>query len=223
VPSVPLVGAPDRFPRSVRALLLVVVVVFGFAFGGSARAALDVLSDPEVSGVPTAPVAVADVLPLATVGGQPTPVRVHPRLVTKARPGLALPAGSGSGRRIVYRQTGMHLWVVGADGTVVRDYAVTGRPGWPLVGTYHVFSKSPSTASPKYGVTFGWMVRFAHGHQLSIGFHDIPRRMGTGVPIQSESTLGAPVGHGGCVRQRTVDARWLYGWAQVGTTVVVLR
>ena len=117
----------------------------------------------------------------------------------------------------------MHLWVIDADGTIIRDYPVTGRPGWPLVGTYHVFSKAVATASPKYGVTFDWMVRFAHGRELSIGFHSIPRSMKTGRPIQSESSLGAPIGHGGCVRQRAVDAKWLYRWASIGTTVVVLR
>jgi hypothetical protein len=136
---------------------------------------------------------------------------------------MPLPAGSGYGRRIVYQQSTMHLWVIDADGVILRDYPVTGRPGWPLVGTYHVFSKAVSAASPKYHVTFDWMVRFAHGHALSIGFHSIPRYMGSGKPIQSESSLGAPIGHGGCVRQRPVDAQWLYGWAQIGTTVVVLR
>ena len=116
----------------------------------------------------------------------------------------------------------MHLWVVAAGGIPLRDYPVTGRPGWPRPGAYRVFSKSRSTASPKYGVTFDWMVRFAHGRSLSIGFHDIPRVMGTGRPIQAEADLGAPIGHGGCVRQRTADARWLFGWATVGTPVVVL-
>ena len=117
----------------------------------------------------------------------------------------------------------MHLWVVGADGTVLRDYPVTGRPGWPRPGAYAVFSKVPVAASPKYHVTFDWMVRFAHGNELNIGFHDIPRLMGSGVKIQAEDELGAPIGHGGCVRQRTVDAKWLYAWATVGTPVVVLR
>ena len=117
----------------------------------------------------------------------------------------------------------MHLWVVEADGTVSRDYPVTGRPGWPRAGSYHVFSKSAAAVSPRYGVTFDWMVSFAHGHTLPIGFHSIPRWIGSGKPIQSQSSLGAPIGLGGCVRQRPVDAHGLFSWAQVGTTVVVLR
>jgi lipoprotein-anchoring transpeptidase ErfK/SrfK len=140
-----------------------------------------------------------------------------------SRRGKALPAHSGVGQRIVYQESTMHLWVVGADGTVLRDYPVTGRPGWPRPGSYHVFSKVLVAASPKYHVTFDWMVRFAHGNELNIGFHDIPRLMGSGVKIQADDQLGAPIGHGGCVRQRTVDAKWLYVWASIGTKVVVLR
>ena len=117
----------------------------------------------------------------------------------------------------------MHLWVVDDDGTVLRDYPVTGRPGWPRPGRYAVFSKVPVAASPKYHVTFDWMVRFAHGNDLNIGFHEIPRLMGSGKKIQADADLGAPIGLGGCVRQREVDAKWLYGWATIGTKVVVLR
>ena len=229
--SDPGTGAESQVPRHVWALLAVVVLVLGFAVGGATRTAL------EPSPVTQAAAARGSAVPLATVGTspvaqvgstgsigsaaqQPAPAKLVPSASLRLRP---LPKGSGTGRRIVYQQSSMHLWVIEADGTVVRDYPVTGRPGWPLVGTYQVFSKAISTASPKYGVTFGWMLRFAHGHSLSIGFHSIPRWMGSGKPIQSESSLGAPIGHGGCVRQREVDAKWLFQWAPVGTTVVVLR
>ena len=220
--EVPDRGAVAGVPRHVLALVLLVLVVLGFAVGGSLRTAL--ASPPAPAGasgrvthalphVPTASPRI--VLPPVTdpVAGQVTaPVR----RVRRA------PAGSGQGRRIVYRESTMHLWVVGADGAVLRDYPVTGRPGWPRPGTYHVFAKDTATASPTYGVTFRWMVRFAHGHALDIGFHDIPRWIGSGRPIQSERDLGAPIGHGGCVRQTTAQARWLFGWASIGTTVVVL-
>lgn len=72
-------------------------------------------------------------------------------------------------------------------------------------------------------MTFRWMVRFAHGEKARIGFHDIPRWASNGRAIQAEEALGDPIGRGGCVRQSAENARWLYGWAAVGTTVVVLR
>lgn len=67
------------------------------------------------------------------------------------------------------------------------------------------------------------MVSLAHGHTPPIGFPSIPRWMGSGLPIQSESSVGTPIGHGGCLSQRAVDAKWLQGWAWLDTTVVVLR
>jgi hypothetical protein len=226
-------------------LLTVAVLVLGFAVGGTLRTALTKppagatgasgSSDVAALGAVGAVRPAALVVPLARaqrrLPGAPTAVTQSPQLRAALAPyvrsavrrGVPLPAGSGYGRRIVYQQSTMHLWVVDSDGVVLRDYPVTGRPGWPLVGTYHVFSKAVSAASPKYHVTFDWMVRFAHGHNLSIGFHSIPRFMGSGKPIQSESSLGAPIGHGGCVRQRPVDAKWLFAWAQIGTTVVVLH
>jgi hypothetical protein len=238
VSVIPSAGPAGRVPRHVWALLAVVVFVLGFAIGGSLRTALAPVPGPQAGspatssartvpvadvGVPTSRSPVLTAAPTAVTQSPLARAAAAPFIASVVRRGVPLPADSGTGRRIVYQQSTMHLWVVEADGTVTRDYPVTGRPGWPLVGTYHVFSKTVAAASPKYHVTFDWMVRFAHGHDLSIGFHSIPRFMGSGKPIQSESSLGAPIGHGGCVRQRPVDAKWLFVWAHIGTTVVVLH
>ncbi len=133
-----------------------------------------------------------------------------------------LPSDSGVGRRIVYAERAAHLWVVDADGTVLRDYKVTGRIGRPRPGLYHVFSKSPSAVNPGEKLTFDLMVRFAHGVTgAPIGFHTIPRYY-DGHPMQLESDLGRAIGRGGCVRQSRADATWLYRWSRVHDTVVVL-
>ncbi|MFN8169092.1 MAG: L,D-transpeptidase [Candidatus Nanopelagicales bacterium] len=154
------------------------------------------------------------------------PARPVPGVVAAAtayKPAKRLPAASGTGRRIVYSQHKGHVWVVGADGAVVRDYPVTGRIGRPKPGTYHVFSKSPTSVNPKAKVRFDLMVRFAHGITgAAIGFHTIPRWY-DGRLIQREDQLGEMIGAGGCVRQSKADARWLYRWSKVGDTVVVLR
>jgi lipoprotein-anchoring transpeptidase ErfK/SrfK len=115
----------------------------------------------------------------------------------------------------------MHVWAVNAKGHVVRDWPVSGRPGWPKEGTYHVFSKALWSRSSIADVGFRWMVRFAHGHTTSIGFHNIPYDS-AGRPIQTHKQLGHPVRGGGCVRSADKDARWLYAWAGIGTTVVVI-
>jgi len=135
----------------------------------------------------------------------------------------SLPKDSGKGRRIVYAETAAHLWIVNAKGQVVRDYKVTGRPGRPKPGTYKVFSKSPTAVNPGQKLRFELMVRFTHGVTgAAIGFHTIPKTY-QGVPIQDAKDLGKAIGSGGCVRQKRIDAQWLYRWVDVGDTVVVLR
>ena len=65
-----------------------------------------------------------------------------------------------------------------------------------------------------------WMVRFTRGPSGdNIGFHEIPRR--NGVPLQSDSQLGQALS-AGCVRQSTADAQFMWGWAYIGTRVVVI-
>lgn len=132
--------------------------------------------------------------------------------------GPPVPAGSGEGRRIVYSNSQQRVWLVEADGTVARSYLVSGRRGMPRVGLYRVFSKSRHTSSGSARMEF--MVRFARGRRLAIGFHSIPTRA-NGTPLQSAAQLGIPMS-AGCVRQKVDDAVYLYFWAPVGTPVVAM-
>ena len=137
-------------------------------------------------------------------------------------PGSAgLPANSGSGRRVVYSRGQQRVWAVEADGTVVKTHRVSGRLREPYAGTYHVYSRSMYTyATGNPAVKWRYMVRFAYGPNGGrIGFHEIPKK--NGVPLQSEAQLGQPLSNG-CVRQATPDAEWMWNWAGIGTTVVVL-
>jgi peptidoglycan hydrolase-like protein with peptidoglycan-binding domain len=132
-----------------------------------------------------------------------------------------LPANSGTGRRVVYSRAMQRVWAVDGDGRVVKTHLVSGRLHEPYAGTYSVFSRSEHTYNvDDPDVKWHWMVRFAHGPEGgNIGFHEIPTRFG--VPLQSESQLGQPLS-GGCVRQSTADALWMWNWAGIGTKVVVL-
>jgi peptidoglycan hydrolase-like protein with peptidoglycan-binding domain len=132
-----------------------------------------------------------------------------------------LPNNSGTGRRVVYSRAQQRVWAVEADGRVVKTHLVSGRLYEPYAGTYSVYSRSMYTYSVKDpNVKWRYMVRFAYGPEGGrIGFHEIPTRFG--VPLQSESQLGQPLS-GGCVRQRTSDAIWMWNWAYLGTKVVVL-
>ena len=187
----------------------------------------DAHTDAQPTSAAEAIAAVAVALPLGLGPGDlaaPRPGAVQPPAVKKGWvPTRSLPKNSGTGRRIVYAEQAAHLWIVAADGRVLRDYKVTGRPGRPKPGTYRVFSKSPTAVNPGQKLRFELMVRFTLGVTgAAIGFHTIPKTY-QGVPIQKASDLGKAIGSGGCVRQKREDARWLYRWVKVGDSVVVLR
>ena len=133
----------------------------------------------------------------------------------------SLPANSGSGRRVVYSRAQQRIWVVDGNGAVLKSHRVSGRTYEPYAGTYSVYSRSEYTYSAKDpSVRWRYMVRFAYGPEGGrIGFHEIPNR--NGVPLQTKEQLGLPLS-GGCVRQSTADAYWLWNWAGIGTKVVVL-
>ena len=137
-----------------------------------------------------------------------------------APPNTDVPYLSGSGRRVVYSKNQMRVWIVDSNNVTVRTYRVSGRMGQPNPGTYHVFSRSTFTCNIDHpDICMRFMVRFAQGPLGdNIGFHEIPRK--NGVPIESDAQLGQPLS-GGCVRQSTADAMFMWDFAGIGTTVVV--
>lgn len=129
------------------------------------------------------------------------------------------PENSGEGRRVVYSNSAQRVWMIGADGEVLDSYLVSGKRGIPRAGTYQVFSTSEVAWAGYDGITMRYMVRFARGEELAIGFHSIPVDA-RGRPLQTEEDLGN-FRSAGCVRQSVLDARRLWAFAPVGTTVVV--
>lgn len=132
----------------------------------------------------------------------------------------ALPPESGEGRRVVYSINGQRVWLVESDERVSRTYLVSGRLDRPGPGSYEVYSKSPTATSYTYTEQMQYMIRFARGERAAIGFHDIPV-LDDGTPVQTEAQLGQPLS-AGCVRQAEQDAAFLWDWAELGTTVVVV-
>ncbi len=128
-----------------------------------------------------------------------------------------VPPRSGQGRRIIYSNRWQRVWIVDAQDRLVRSYLVSGRRGMPAVGVYRVYSKSRYASSGSARMEY--MVRFARGRRLPIGFHSIPTSRGR--PLQTVFQLGTPRSHG-CVRQWIGDAAFLYMWAPIGTVVVAL-
>lgn len=151
--------------------------------------------------------------------GSPPPAHARPAKTTAP----AVPADSGTGRRVVYSIEQQRVWLVAGSGTVESTYLVSGRLSQPGPGSYRVYSRSRHARSAVSDATMQYMVRFAHGARTGapIGFHDIPRRFDGGYE-QSVADLGKPLS-AGCIRQSSGDARRLWAFAPVGTRVVVVR
>ena len=139
-------------------------------------------------------------------------------IMTAAPP--EVPANSGSGRRAIYSKLEHRVWLVEADGSVSHTLLASGRADRPKPGSYRVFSKSRHTTAGHDGIRMEYMVRFAWGTELAIGFHSIPIDK-FGEAMQSEAQLGT-FQSGGCVRLRDDQAKTLYAWAGLGTQVVII-
>ena len=135
-------------------------------------------------------------------------------------PSEVLPSDSGAGRRVVFSEGRQRVWLVSADEQVLHTYLVSGSLHDNLEpGTYAVYSRSSNAVGIDDSGTMRWFVRFTQGDSgAAIGFHDIP--VDDGEPVQSVAELGRPMSHG-CIRQRPADARAMWGFARLGTTVVV--
>lgn len=132
-----------------------------------------------------------------------------------------LPEHSGSGRRVVFDMSEQQVWLVGPAGRVQRTYPVSGsRTDNLSAGRYEVYSRSRDAVSYTYEETMGYMVRFAHGENAAIGFHDLPVDQ-QGERVQTRAQLGTPLSSG-CIRQARPDARAMWRFAHVGTAVVVV-
>lgn len=160
----------------------------------------------------------------ASAGAATTPPAADPGTNASGTGTAAIPARSGTGRRVIYSISRQRVWLV-KDGDVLdRSYLVSGQIGQPGPGSYRVYSKSRHARSAvQPPATMQYMIRFARGKATGapIGFHDIPRML-NGKYEQTVSQLGQPLS-AGCVRQQVSDAKYLWSWAPVGTKVVVLR
>jgi lipoprotein-anchoring transpeptidase ErfK/SrfK len=65
------------------------------------------------------------------------------------------------------------------------------------------------------------MVRYQKTDLGNIGFHGIPIHVADNTPYMTEAELGQRLS-GGCQRQANDDARFVWNFADIGTTVVVL-
>jgi lipoprotein-anchoring transpeptidase ErfK/SrfK len=161
---------------------------------------------------------------IANAAIEPTPSTTSTTIATTTitqSPSFVVPKNSGSGRRIVYSNRQLRVWVINNSGETIRTFLVSGMRGQPQKGLYFVKNQSVSSFSQELeGVKFRFMTRFAVGRNGgNIGIHEIPTK--NGVPLQTEAELGTFLGSG-CLRSSTEDAKFIFDWAKPGTTVVVV-
>lgn len=133
-----------------------------------------------------------------------------------------LPANSGSGYRVVYERISQRVWAVDGDGDVIRSWLVSGSQyNNEQPGTWTVYSRSEQSTAWNGRAILPLMIRYQRTQIGHIGFHGIPVHVSDGTAYQTEAELGTRRS-GGCQRQANPDARFLWAFADVGTTIVVL-
>jgi hypothetical protein len=174
---------------------------------GAATGAIEKVADPAPSSTPS---------PTPSEGSEATQTETE----TASLDEEALPADSGHGKRIVFSESRQRVWLVTGAKHVERTYLVSGSLSDNLdPGTYSVYSRSEQAWGVDDSGTMRYFVRFTQGDTgAAIGFHDIP--IDEGEPVQTLDQLGTPQSHG-CVRQKRSDAKVLWEFAPLGTTVVV--
>ena len=122
-----------------------------------------------------------------------------------------------------------HLWACAGTTQVYDSAVVTGMENLPAdltpTGTYHIYAKqtglylngSDSTGS-WHDYVYYWMPFLSNQYGV-YGFHDAtwrkPSDFGAISPYSSNASHG-------CVELPLATAKWLYGWAPVGTAVSIV-
>lgn len=132
-----------------------------------------------------------------------------------------LPDDSGSGYRVVYDRAGQRVWAVDGDDQIIRSWLVSGSTTTnETPGTHTIYSRSEVSTAWNGEAYLPFMIRWLKTERGNIGFHGIPTKVTTGAVYQTTDELGERLS-GGCQRQHDTDAAFLWGFADVGTTVVV--
>ncbi len=133
-----------------------------------------------------------------------------------------LPDNSGTGRRVVYERAGQRAWAVGDNGEIIRSWLVTGsKYSNEMPGTHTVYSRSEMSTAWNGEAWLPQMIRYQRTEIGHIGFHAIPLHVDDNSPYQGVEELGTRLS-GGCQRQHNLDAAFMWAFADVGTTVVVI-
>ncbi|WP_086021372.1 hypothetical protein [Streptomyces zinciresistens] len=125
----------------------------------------------------------------------------------------ALPAGSGSGERVVYSVDDDRVWLVEAGGKVRRTFRVAPGSVDPVPGPYVVGSRSSSVTGSD-GLPVEHVVRFAEVEGVTVGFS---------AKVPGATPQPDPTARTGGIRESREDGEAMWEFATIGRSVVVIR
>jgi hypothetical protein len=125
----------------------------------------------------------------------------------------ALPAGSGTGERVVYSVDDDRVWLVGENGKVQRTFKVTPGTVDPPPGTYAVTSRSGAVTGTD-GTPVEHVVRFTTVGDVVIGFS---------AAVDGSTPVPDPALRTGGIRESRADGDAMWKFATIGERIVVIR
>ncbi len=137
-------------------------------------------------------------------------------------------AGNSLNKLVLVSISQRKLWACSGDSTVYTSPVITGNTNYEATltpaGTYHIYQKHTDTVLTGTDITGSWKdpvsywMPFLSNQYGVYGFHDAtwrsPNEFGKVSPSSSDASHG-------CVELPLATAKWIYGWAPVGTTVTI--
>ena len=127
----------------------------------------------------------------------------------------AVPAGTGTDKRVVYSLSQHRVWLVDAGAKTAKlTFTVQPSAVSPLVGSYTVTRQSESPYIGSDGAEIEDGVIFAQNDGVPIGFS---------AAVDGSMASPAPGKHTGGIRETVADGKALFAFTQVGSPVIVVQ
>jgi hypothetical protein len=172
---------------------------------------------------------------LVDKGSSPT----SPQSTTSTTPKHSTPAvvaghnecqGNSLNKLIMVDITARHLWACEGTKSAYDAPVITGIEKYDSTrtpaGTYHIYAKTANTTLIGSDETGSWSdpvyywMPFLDNQYGTYGFHDATWRKDSEFGTVNPYATNADASHG-CVELPLAASKWLYQWAEIGTTVTV--
>jgi hypothetical protein len=147
----------------------------------------------------------------------------------KPPPPPAIPANSGTGKRVVYSLAASRVWLVDEAERSLRDYAVAAAPIRPQPGSFQVTLKKEESQIGSDGLRITYSVRFGSVQGVPLGFAATDTPLDQVNPPKPTATstarprTSAPASKQSAgIRSTTDDGAALWAFAPVGTPIIVV-